>query len=456
MHKLLSAGFQQDQIHFIDHHLCHAASAYFAGGSSNEKSLVLTNDGGGDGLCATVSVAKNGQITRLAEIVQADSFATLYGRTTFLMGMVPLEHEYKIMGMAPYGDAARARVIADQILDHFEWPKQQRLLWKRKSGLPPTYQWGTLLEKIFRFKRFDDISAALQMVAEEMALKWVQGCLQETGAKRLVLGGGLFMNVKLNKLILELPEVDDLYIMPSCSDESNSIGAAYMGAIENGVSAKEIAPLKDLYLGAIYSDEDIRSAVADYPFICEVEIEEPDQLEDRVATLLAEGMIVARYSGREEFGARALGNRSILSDPSCLENIVRINKMIKQRDFWMPFAGSMIESQADINLKNPKKHPSNYMIITFDSIEDRSAFRAATHPYDGTIRPQVVKKEWNPGYHEIIRLFEQKCGHSGGILNTSFNLHGFPIVSNPHDAIDVFHKSGLNCLALGPLILLKK
>ena len=454
--KLTEMGFRAEQVHFLDHHQCHAAAAYYASGKRTGKVLVLTNDGGGDGLCATVNIGEHGRITRLAEVRQENSFATLYGRTTFLMGMVPLEHEYKIMGMAPYGDEGRARTIADEILKHFEWPDDRPFGWVKKATLPPTYRWGPLLEDIFRFRRFDDISAAMQLVVEEMALKWIRRCLDRTGARQIVLGGGLFMNVKLNKRILELPEVEDAYIMPSCSDESNSIGAAYMGAVANGMAPEDVTPLRDLYLGAIYTEEEIRRVTAGYALSSKVDIDEPENLEDQVATLLAAGEVVARYAGREEFGARALGNRSILSDPSQLENIVMINKMIKQRDFWMPFAASMTEEQAADNLHNPKGHFSPYMVITFDSDQKRTPlFRAATHPYDGTIRPQVVKPDWNPGYHEIIRRFAEKTGRNGGVLNTSFNLHGFPIVSSPQDALEVFEKSGLQFMAIGPFILRK-
>jgi carbamoyltransferase len=456
LEKLAKMGFRPERIILLDHHRCHAAAAYYASRRQAGKVLVLTNDGGGDGLCATVNLGENGRITRLAEVKQENSFATLFGRTTFLMGMVPLEHEYKLMGMAPYGDEGRARTIADEILQYFEWPDDRPFGWRKKAALPPTYRWGPLLEDIFRFRRFDDISAAMQMVVEDMALKWIRRCLDLTGAHQVVLGGGLFMNVKLNKRIMELPEVEDVYIMPSCSDESNSIGAAYMGAVENGMAPEDVASLRDLYLGAVYTEEEIRNVTASYPFSAKVDIDEPEDMEDRVATLLAAGEVVARYAGREEFGARALGNRSILSDPSQLENIVKINKMIKQRDFWMPFAASMTVEQAAENLYNPKGHFSPYMVMTFDSVRERTAlFRAATHPYDGTIRPQIVNADWNPGYHKIIRRFAEKTGRNCGVLNTSFNLHGFPIVSSPQDALEVFEKSGLNLMAIGPFILRK-
>ena len=455
--SLTSLGFDEKRIHILDHHLCHAAAAYYSSGWSGDDILVLTNDGGGDGLCASVNVIAGGKIKRVAEVKQENSYASLYGRATFLLGMVPLEHEYKVMGMAPYGNQARARVIAEAILEYFEWPDESPLVWNKREKMPPTYLWGSLLESLFRYRRFDDISAAMQIVAEEMSLKWIERCLSVTGARRLALGGGLFMNVKLNKKILDLPGVDEMFIMPSCSDESNAIGAAYLGAVHTGATTDSLAPLRDLYLGARYSESSIQATIEEFVFSDRVDIDEPDDIEDRVATLLSQGEVVARYAGREEFGARALGNRSILSDPSQLENIVKINKMIKQRDFWMPFAASMTEEQAKKNLVNAKNHFSPYMINTFDSIERKAEnFKAATHPYDGTVRPQVVKQSWNPGYHKIIRLFSEKTGRDGGVLNTSFNLHGYPIVSSPQDALNVFDRSGLRFMAIGSFLLSKR
>lgn len=456
MARLLGLGFDPGKIKFIDHHQCHAAAAYYSGGISEQPTLILTNDGGGDGLCGTVSIARGKQIQRLAAIPQHHSFAALYSRATFQLGLLPLEHEYKVMGMAPYGNSDRARKMADELLDMFEWPDEHPLLWRRKKKLEPTYLWGSHLERIFRFCRFDDISLCTQLFVEHMALKWIRRCLAVTGAKRVVLGGGLFMNVKLNKSVLELPEVDELFVMPSCGDESNSIGAAYDVAVKMASNEEIVQPLGPLYLGVIYSDETIRKSVQEYGFHEEVEVTEPEDLEDSVAQLLAGGEVIARYAEREEFGARALGNRSILSDPSRMENIVKINKMIKQRDFWMPFAGSMLMEDVAYNLENPKRHFAPYMIMTLNPARDSAGFRAATHPHDGTIRPQMVVRDWNPGFYRLIQRFQEITGRRDGVLNTSFNLHGFPLVSSPTEAIDVFEKSGLRVLAIGPFLIRKK
>ena len=179
-------------------------------------------------------------------------------------------------------------------------------------------------------------------------------------------------------------------------------------------------------------------------------------IENYVATLLAEGEIVARFYGREEFGARALGNRSILAHPKFNKTIEHINKIIKDRDFWMPFTPSVLEEESDNVILNPKKIYSPYMAITFDTTNLASInFSAAIHPYDKTMRIQMVRKDWNPEYHKLIKSFFDKTGIPG-ILNTSFNLHGEPNVHFPEDAINTLLKSGLNFLAIGNYIIEKK
>ena len=257
------------------------------------------------------------------------------------------------------------------------------------------------------------------------------------------------MNVKLNKAILELPEVDRLFVYPSCGDESNAMGAAYWVHNETR-GPSELSPLGSLYLGSCYSEDSIESALGGKTGLRHTK--EAD-IESRVATLLAEGHVVARFKGRAEFGARALGNRSLLADP-CREDVVReINEMIKSRDFWMPFAPSVLEEDLDELLENPKRFFSPYMMMALDT-RDPASLKGATHPYDHTARPQAVRESYNPDYHRLIRLFKERTGR-GALLNTSFNLHGYPIVETPEDALQVLEQSGLRYLAIGDVLVEK-
>jgi len=175
-----------------------------------------------------------------------------------------------------------------------------------------------------------------------------------------------------------------------------------------------------------------------------------------VGERVARGDVVARFSGRCEWGARALGNRSILADARNRDVVMKINEAVKNRDFWMPFAPSIMKERAEDYIVNPRRFPAPYMIVSFDTTEKgREALRAALHQYDFTARPQVVEKSWNPGYHRVMKNFEDETGE-GGFLNTSFNLHGYPIVCSPQDAIRTLEVTGLENLALGDWFISKK
>jgi carbamoyltransferase len=303
-------------------------------------------------------------------------------------------------------------------------------------------------------KRFDLICAGLQLWTERLLAEWVRRAVRATGIHKVALSGGIFMNVKANKAIGELDEVEDLFVFPSCGDETNTMGAAF--AVYRRRKRPEdppIEPLGPIYWGPAPSENEIRAtleaAEADFRW------ERPPDIAERAAESLARGEIVARVDGRLEFGARALGNRSILADPSRNDVIRRINEMIKSRDFWMPFACSILAEREADYIRNPKRLAAPYMILTFDTTERAGEIAAGTHPQDGTCRPQIVARDWNPAYWELIRAFEARSG-IGAVLNTSFNLHGHPIVNTAAEALDVMRRSGLNNLVLGPYWVEKK
>jgi len=302
-------------------------------------------------------------------------------------------------------------------------------------------------------KRFDHVAAGSQLFIERFLSTWVRNCVQETGIRRVALSGGVFMNVKANKRILELPEVEELFVFPSCGDETNAIGAAWL--LHQKETGANPAPLSHLYLGLESSESQIEAAVRNYKFQHAVAVKQEQGIEKRVATLLNENQIVARYKGRCEFGARSLGNRSILANASSHDAVRIINEMIKCRDFWMPFAPSVLEERSEEYFAKPKPMPAPYMIMTFDTREQkRPALAAAMHPCDFTGRPQEVSESVNPDYFRLLKYFEELSGE-GIILNTSFNLHGEPVVCSPQDALRVFDVSGLQYLALDRLLLSK-
>ena len=238
--------------------------------------------------------------------------------------------------------------------------------------------------------------------------------------------------------------------MPSCGDESNPIGAAYF--LYKKITKKDLLKLKNLYLGMKYSNDEVEKFLQKYS--AKYNIKYYKDIEKKIASLLANFNIVARFKGRNEWGARSLGNRAILGNPSDMKTFYEINDMIKKRDFWMPFAPSILEEDANIYIKNPKNIEALYMIVAFDSTPlAKKHFKAAMHQADHTLRVQIVTKE-NESYYKLIKEFKRLTG-IGGVLNTSFNLHGYPLVASLDQAIFTFENSNLKYLAIENFLVSK-
>jgi carbamoyltransferase len=445
-------GFAEQQLASVEHHTAHAAAAYYGCGWSG-KVLVLTCDGSGDRLSATVSIGDGGHLTRIAAMHENDSIGLLYAMVTHYLGMMPLEHEYKVMGLAPYvGGGAKAAEQARRFAALFEFDPRDPLVWRRRGGVLPMYGAYGLVRKLLYRQRFDLIAAGLQQFVEDMLTEWVRRCVRETGIRRVACSGGVFMNVKANKEIFALPEVDELFVFPSCGDETNSVGAAYFlyaqACLREG-RLVDIPPLGPIYWGRDLDDAEVERALRSRGSRRVFHHRHVTDIERVAAEQIARGDVVARAKGRMEFGARALGNRSILARSDDMRAVRIINEMIKNRDFWMPFAPSILAERAEEYYVKPKPMAAPYMIIAFDArSEAQSKYPAAQHPYDATARPQEVQESWNPDYYRLLKYYEEITGE-GILLNTSFNLHGYPIVYTPADALDVFERSGLRYLALG-------
>ena len=441
-------GFENAKFSFVDHHLSHAAASYY-GRPWDDDTLILTLDGRGDGICASVSIGRGNEITRISSTRGGHSVAEVYLAVTSFLGMKPLEHEYKVMGLAPYA----SKIHGDKAAKLFDGliRVNDDLSFSSRIRTNVSYYW---VRKHFAQQRFDNVAYAVQKFTEELAVAWVKKAIAKTGIPNVVLGGGLFMNVKLNKLVLELPEVKKLFIAPSCSDESLMIGAAMLEYAR--ASGRRPEPLRDIYYGGSFGDDYVKGFLVKNSVSRKYRVQQFKDINGVVAELLAKNRVVARCAGRMEFGARALGNRSILANPSSFSNVRIINQMIKSRDFWMPFAPSILAEAEKDYLANPKSMQSPYMVMAFDSVEkNREQIVAAMHQYDFTVRPQVVYESYNPDYHSIIRQFQKRTG-IGAVLNTSFNLHGLPIVYGPEDAYHVFENSGLQHMQLGSFLLSKK
>ncbi len=449
-------GLPAERIVCLDHHACHAAAAYHGSGFGGRGALVLTNDNSGDGLCATASTGLGLDLTRHEAARSAPgSLGAFYSFVTLLLGMKFGEHEYKVMGMAPYAparSAERAEAALREVFDLEEgWPAH--FGWR-----VPGERYQVLLRATLGL-RFDAIAGGAQRLLEDVLLRWTRLMHERYPGGRLALGGGVFMNVKANMLVAGEDWVDDLFAFPSCGDESNAVGAAYLGYLgecaRRGVAATP-APFGPAYLGPSVTDEDAEAVIRERRLEATYAVACHDRIEERIADLLVSDGVVARCAGRMEFGARALGNRSILANPSDHRVVPLINRMIKNRDFWMPFAPTILAERADEYLVNPKGLDSPYMMLAMPTQpQARDALVAAIHPQDGTARPQILEQSWNPDYHRVIGEFERRTG-VGAVLNTSFNLHGEPVVCTAADAVDTFERSGLPHLAIGHWLISKK
>ena len=439
------------KITYLDHHEAHAATSYFGSGFANDEAtcLIFTSDGGGDENSATLRIGRNSQMRLIAKTPFSASLGYLYMYTTWYLGLKPVEDEYKVMGLAPYAPKKLVGEVYAK-LEKFINLDRKKLVFKSPINTEVFYKY---LPKLYANCRFDVIAAAIQKLAEDMICEWVDAAIRKYHILTVSTSGGVFANVKINQKVASLPKLKNAFFAPSPGDEMNCLGACFKKYTEffpNRVPQ----PLKHLYLGPQASEVEINQTIKKARELG-FKVKKLANINQEVAKLLAKGEIVARFVGRLEFGARALGNRSILADASRLEVKDEINKMIKSRDFWMPFAPSILEEYRHRYLVNPKNLSAPFMILAFDTTPaGQKDLVAAVHPYDKTCRPQLVSKSNNPNYYNLLTEFSSLTGRAG-FLNTSFNLHGEPIVCSPDDALYTFANSGLKYLQIEDFLIEK-
>ena len=443
-------GLPPDRVRFVTHEDCHTYYAYF-GSPLRGKALVLTSEGIGDYSNGTVSIfTEDGrqEIARTSE----NHLGHIYQYITLLLGMKPAQHEYKVMGLAPYANAKeleRSYRVFRPILK----VDGLNIRYDRK---PPDLYFS--FRDALEGHRFDGIAGGLQRFVDETLCAWVENCVKATGLSRIGFSGGVAQNIKACKAIGELDCVDEIHVCQATGDASLSIGACYYAMWEELRAADRpvdsLKPLATMYLGPEYTDAEVSAFIRDQGLERKYRVEQ-GVTPGGIAGLIAGGKILARCAGRMEFGLRALGNRSILADPRRPETVRKINEAIKFRDFWMPFTPTILAEREADYIINPKRFPCPHMTLAFDStpLAQRDLV-AAIHPGDLTVRPQILREEDNPGYYAIIKAFERETG-VGGILNTSFNLHGDPIVLGPDRALYTFEHSALDGLLLGSYLILR-
>ena len=435
------------KISFIDHHTCHASYAAYAPNIKEKRVGILTIDSEGDGLNQTFWIyekSKN-KLFNVNKSHQCD-IARIYRFITLILKMKPNEHEYKVMGMAPYAKNSYSDQVYDEVFKNLLQVKNCKVVHKNR----PKNLFGFLYEKT-KEHRFDNIAGGVQKLVEVLSAELIHQIYKKYKINSFSISGGVSMNIKMNGNIAKKTYVKNLYIPPTGTDESLSIGACYyLNIKENN------RPLKNIYLGQNLSDTKITvSKLKKYLNSKKFKIQKNINHKN-LAKLLNKGEIIAIANGREEFGSRALGNRSIIADPSKEGVVKKINEQIKNRDFWMPFALTILSEDHKKFIYNPKSIRCDFMTIGYDTIKrNYLKIKNGSHPYDKTVRPQILDKKFNKDYNSIIKEFKKLSGIPA-LLNTSLNLHGFPISSKITQVIKTFKKSGLKYLYLENNFLIKK
>ena len=442
----------------VTHHLAHAASAYHLAGFDGEAAI-LSVDGKGEYTTTFVAIGEGRRIRALKEFHDPDSLAGAYGAITQYLGFEMLDGEYRVMGMAPYGDGSRADFrpmlgcrdgdvkVDTRLVNTVGWRRHRHRGKGRYFGKRLVQQLGPVREGDAADEPYVHYAAAMQTAYEEAVLHLIDHYLADTLARtrRLAFAGGGALNVKLNQRILAREDVDELFVQPAAGDSGTSLGAAAYVAIEAG---DQVHPMTHAYLGPSFTTADCLAALEGTPFV----VERLDDPASRAAELVAQGHPVAWFQGRMEFGPRALGARSILASPSIPGIADRINAEVKFRERWRPFCPSMTDAIAPEILRS--NHPAPYMTITFDIAQGWQQRIPQVVHEDGTARPQVVNRDTNPRYHAFLEHLGALTG-APVALNTSLNLRGEPIACTPEDAVSLFARCGLQYLVLEDLLVSK-
>ncbi|MEM0074336.1 MAG: carbamoyltransferase C-terminal domain-containing protein [Candidatus Micrarchaeaceae archaeon] len=444
--KLRVLGIDKKLV-FVEHHVAHAASAYYASGF--KEALVITLDGAGDGLSGSVSIGDNGTLNRLATFKASASLGLLYGAATLACDMRYSEDEGKLMSLAAYSYPELIHEL-EKIVKYDERKKQL----VSRTGIKYEFELAEYIRDhlLWKYNR-EALAYAVQRHTEEQVMKIVKQFISETGIRYVAVAGGLFSNVIVNMLINELPEVKDFFVFPQMGDGGLALGAAYLVDFqEHGKLVRK--QINNLYFGPEYTDIEIEQAIKKHTEVQSIEYQEISDIAKYVSAKIAEeNKIVLWFQGRMEYGPRALGNRSVLALPSDPKNRDKVNIIIKRRPYYQPFASTILEEDAQ-KLLNPYIRPNRFMTVGYKVIPERFHELVAASHIDMTTRPQILGDE-NEEYRELLLGIRKKTGF-GAVLNTSLNKHGMPIVMSPDDALWTLENTGAEYLAIGNFFVEKK
>jgi carbamoyltransferase len=471
-------GVPRSKILFSQHHVSHAASAFFC--SPFDEAAILTVDGVGEWATATTGVGRGTEIRLDREIRFPHSLGLLYSAFTAFLGFEVNEGEYKVMGMAPYGRPRHADDVRTLVrlagdgsfrldMEYFEFHRSTHTTYSRRflerfgpprppdtpfftesSGYPAYFgpRPTDFAEQARRNQHYADVAASIQQVTEEVVLNMARAARRETGCRRLCLAGGVALNSVANARLLRESGFEELYVHPAPGDAGGAVGAALY--VHHGVLGKPRGfVMEHAFWGPAYGEDEVRGFL-EAEGIPHERLED-DRLLARTVDALVGGQVVGWFQDRVEWGPRALGHRSILADPRRADMKDVVNTKIKFREPYRPFAPSVLDRCVGEYFDAPgveRQYPSRFMLLVVDvAPSKRDVIPAVTH-VDGTGRLQTVVREGNERYYDLIDAFGAATGVPV-VLNTSFNLRGEPIVNTPREAFSTFMRSGLDLLVLG-------
>ena len=478
--QLRNALDYSGDIFYAEHHESHAASAFFP--SPFERAAILTMDGVGEWATASIGIGEGNDLRLVSELHWPDSLGLLYSAITYYLGFKVNSGEYKVMGLAPYGEPKYVKLLLDNAVnlredgsltlnqkyfDYLGGLTMTNAAFDRLFGAPPRVPETHLVQRDL------DIARSVQEVCEEAMLRMARTAHRLTGMDQLCLAGGVALNCVGNGRILREGPFERLWIQPAAGDAGGALGVAQLiwhRQLSSPRTVNSHDSMKGAYLGPDFTPDEIRAFLDSVgaAYHCA----QPDELIERTADILTEGSVVGWFCGRMEFGPRALGSRSILGDPRSPRMQSKMNVKIKFRESFRPFAPSVLRERVSKYFEMDCDSP--YMLLVapvreeiripmtseqeglwgIDSLNvPRSEIPAVTH-VDHSARVQTVSHETNPDYYDLIRKFEEITG-CGVVVNTSFNVRGEPIVCTPEDAYRCFMRTDMDFLAMGPFLLEK-
>ncbi|GJM15349.1 MAG: carbamoyltransferase [Thermodesulfobacteriota bacterium] len=478
-------GVERDKILFSEHHLSHAASSFYC--SPFNEAAILTVDGVGEWTTATLGVGRGTDIKLLKEIKFPHSLGLLYSAFTAFLGFEVNEGEYKVMGMAPFGDPKYVEEVYKVVnvddeggfeldMDYFSFHYSSDKTFTKKfekifgeprdpkaefftdaSGYPSYFgEKPDNYDEIAKQNQYyADLAASIQVVTEQIMVKMANYAYKETGLKHLCMAGGVALNSVANRKILAQTPFEEIYIQPAAGDGGASTGAALYGYHAILRKPRNFV-MEHAYWGEEHSPAETETFLKENNIPYEL-IQDDQKLLERVADSIQNGKVIGWHQGRFEYGPRALGNRSILADPRSHEMKDIVNVKIKFREPFRPFAPSILVDRAGeyFDLDEPERHyPARFMLYVTNVREDKREILPAITHVDGTGRLQTVRKDTNPKYYKLIETFGAATGVPV-LLNTSFNLKGEPVVNTPAEAFSSFSASGMDLLVLGNYLVTK-